>query len=425
MELEYEKQDRSISTPLSRITVIDALRGFALLGVILTHMWQHYSIFSFQDMEQREALFPELDAAIQWLMQHVIMGKFINIFAFLFGLSFFIQMNRAAKKGVDFRRRFLWRMVILFVIGTVGTVFYSGDILSIYAVFGVFIVFLYRVKSWILITLVSLLLIGMPRILTTSYDRIVKVEQPKQTTENRPSVRPPASAMEKPSFINSAKQNLTRGLQGKINYQFGLFARGYITLALFILGLIVGRLRFFEEVYIRKKRNVILLAGCVPAIVVLDFVTGLFPEQPDIRMLMFSGGDVPPSALAVMGLNDIRSVLFSGALALSFIVLYGIKDIGRRLNVISPYGRMGLTNYVTQNVVGCLLFSIWAFGTIFGRWGTAALFVSGLALYVIQVIISKYWMKYYLYGPFEWFWRSATYLKLQPFRKNQKQHEDN
>jgi uncharacterized protein len=384
-------------------------------------MWQHYSIFSFSDMEQRVALFPGLDAAVQWLMQHVIMGKFINIFAFLFGLSFFIQMDRAAKKGIDFRRRFLWRMVILFVIGMVSTVFYSGDILSIYAVFGVFIVFLYRVKNWILITLVSLLLIGTPRILTTSYDRIVRVEQTNQATDNRPPVRPPASVMEKPSFIHSAKENLTTGLQRKLNYQFGMFARGYITLALFILGLVAGRLRFFEEVYIRRKRNVVLLAGCVLAIVVFDFIIGLFPEQPNIRALMLSGGGVPPSALAVMGLNDIRSVLFSGALALSFIVLYGIKGIGRCLHVISPYGRMGLTNYVMQSIVGCLLFSAWAFGATFGSWGTAELFVSGIALYITQAVISKYWMKYYLYGPFEWFWRSTTYLKLQPFRKNQKQ----
>jgi uncharacterized protein len=81
---------------------------------------------------------------------------------------------------------------------------------------------------------------------------------------------------------------------------------------------------------------------------------------------------------------------------------------------------MGLTNYVMQNVVGCFLFSTWAFGAIFGRWGTAELFASGFVLYITQAVISKYWMKYYLYGPFEWLWRSATYLKLQPFRKNQK-----
>ena len=104
----------------NRITVIDALRGFALLGVVLVHMQQHYSIFNFGAFTPTEPAFPVLDEWIGWLTRNVLMGRFINIFAFLFGMSFFIQMDRAARKGVDFRRRFIWRMVILFLIGVVG-----------------------------------------------------------------------------------------------------------------------------------------------------------------------------------------------------------------------------------------------------------------------------------------------------------------
>ena len=85
----------------NRIVVIDALRGFALLGVVLVHMQQHYSIFNFGAFAPTEPLFPVLDEWISWLNRNVLMGRFINIFAFLFGMSFFIQMDRAAKKGVD------------------------------------------------------------------------------------------------------------------------------------------------------------------------------------------------------------------------------------------------------------------------------------------------------------------------------------
>lgn len=115
------EQNKSISAPQNRIHVLDALRGFALLGVILMHMLQHFGVFS--GVRPEEPLFPVLDEAIQWLSQHVIMGKFINIFAFLFELSFFIQMDRASKKGIDFRLRFVWRMVILFAIGIFGNSF--------------------------------------------------------------------------------------------------------------------------------------------------------------------------------------------------------------------------------------------------------------------------------------------------------------
>lgn len=413
------EEQKTISTPLQRITVVDALRGFALLGVILTHMWQHYSIFSF-GLEPREPLFPAMNEPIQWLMQNVIMGKFINIFAFLFGLSFFIQMDRAHKKGIDFRKRFLWRMVVLFVIGMVGCMFYSGEILAIYAMFGVVMVFLYKVKNWILIGIASLLLIGSPRIITAAYDQMTKVEQTipdsGQNADVRPSRPPWNPDMEKPSFLNSAKMNLTRGMQGKLNYQFGIFARGYITLALFILGLVVGRLRFFEQVHTQKKRNFILFAAFVLGIVVINLIVGLFPEETINVRAMRPGESVPATLLATMGLNDIKAVFLSGALAMGFIILYQMKGLGRYLDVLSPYGRMGLTNYELQNVIGCFLFSMWAFGSFFGRLGTTELFILGLIVYALQVIFSRYWMKYYLYGPLEWFWRSATYLKWQPFR---------
>lgn len=413
------EQQQTISPSQERITVLDALRGFALLGVILTHMWQHYSIFSF-GMERYEPLFPALDEPIQWLMQNVVMGKFINIFAFLFGLSFFIQMDSAHKKGIDFRKRFLWRMAILFVIGMAGSAFYTGDILPIYAAFGVLMVLLYKVKNWILLLIVALLLIGTPRIITATYDRMTQVEQTtpeSQNAEERPSRPPRNPNAEEPSFLNSAKMNLTRGFQGKLNYQFGIFARGYITLAMFILGLVVGRIRFFEQVQTRKKRNYILFGTFVLGIIVINLILALFPPEATAMRFMRPGETVPTALLAAMGLNDIKAVFLSGALAIGFIILYQVKGIGKYLDTISPYGRMGLTNYEMQNIIGCLLFSLWAFGSFFGRLGTTELFLLGLVIYTLQILFSRYWMKHYQYGPLEWFWRSATYLKWQPFKK--------
>lgn len=411
---------KTITTLLQRITVIDALRGFALLGVILTHMWQHYSIFS-PDIEMRESLFPSMDESIEWLMRNVIMGKFINIFAFLFGLSFFIQMDRANRKGIDFRKRFIWRMIILFVIGIVGSMFYSGDILSVYAAFGVLMVFFYKFKNWLLILIACLLLIGLPRIITTTYDQTFKVEQTTadsaQNREERPSRRSQDINAEKPSFFNSAKRNLTTGFEGKLNYQFGIFGRGYITLAMFIFGLIVGRLRFFEQVQTHKKRNYMLFAAFILGVIVINFILDLLPQETiNVRSIM-SGENISPSLLTTMGLNDIKSVLLSGVLAMGFIILYQMESIRKYLDVISPYGRMGLTNYEMQSVIGCFLFSMWAFGSFFGSLGTTELFMLGIIIYTLQIIFSTYWMKYYLYGPLEWFWRSATYLKLQPFRR--------
>ncbi|MCX2740109.1 DUF418 domain-containing protein [Pontibacter anaerobius] len=78
---------------------------------------------------------------------------------------------------------------------------------------------------------------------------------------------------------------------------------------------------------------------------------------------------------------------------------------------------MGLTNYIMQGVIGSLLFSMWAFGPIFSGWHPTEVFVLGIIIYVAQIILSKFWLTYFLYGPLEWLWRSATYMKRQPFRK--------
>ena len=210
----------------NRITVIDALRGFALLGVVLVHMQQHYSIFNFGAFTPTEPAFPVLDEWIGWLTRNVLMGRFINIFAFLFGMSFFIQMDRAARKGVDFRRRFIWRMVILFLIGVVGSAFYSGDILSFYALFGLVLVLLYPLKTRVLVVVASLILIGAPRWISFGYD---KIAAPRETTvvANAPETervraeRPRQMAdvaQETPSLANTIKSNLTDGRMRTLNY---------------------------------------------------------------------------------------------------------------------------------------------------------------------------------------------------------------
>lgn len=407
------EQNKTLSTPLNRITLLDALRGFALLGVILMHMLQQFSIFSSPDI--RQPLFPEMDQTVQWIGQNIIMGRFINIFAFLFGLSFFIQLDRASKKGVDFRGRFIWRMVVMLFIGLVGNIFYSGEIITLYAVFGALLVPLFRVRSWVLMTISLLLLLGTPRIVQVSYNAIIKTEQAEQKNATQTQAAKDAARDTKPSFLNSAKHNFTAGLQGKLNYQFGLFGRGYITFALFLAGLVVGRIRFFEkEQPVRKLLT--LFMGFLCVVFLTEIIAGMFPGI-NYRSLASGQAENLASGLALMSLNDVKIVAFSGAIVMGFALMYQHKNWSKYLDVFSPYGRMGLTNYEMQGVIGCFMFSMWAFGSYFQSLGTTELFLLGIVIYLLQLAFSSYWLKKHLYGPLEWFLRSATYLKAQPFRK--------
>lgn len=400
----------------TRITVIDALRGFALLGVILVHMNQHYSYYSMGPFNPHEPILAEWNDTATWLIWSVMLGRFINIFAFLFGMSFFIQMDRAKEKGGSFGGRFLWRMVILFVIGLVGTCFYSGDILSIYAVFGIVMLFLNRFKNWVLILIAVLLLAGAPRLIMIGYRQLTAPPATEQV-EQRSRSRMESQERPEPSFLQSAKDNLTSGTSGKLNYQFVGGNRGYITLAIFILGLVVGRTRFFETVHLNRRRNWKLLGIFVLGLCLFNALIEAFPPQESLWRSMRNGGVPSATALTVQALSDFSMVLSSAVLAMVFIVLYQYRGFKTVLGQLAPYGRMGLTNYVSQSIIGALLFAMWAWGAEFGAWQAAEVMLLGLAVYIAQIIVCKVWLKYFQYGPLEWLWRSLTYFNRQPFLK--------
>lgn len=418
--------DRSILVPQKRINVIDALRGFALLGVILIHMMQKFGYLSDNIIEG--ARYPMFDTIIQLLVTHVIAGRFITIFSFLFGLSFFIQMDRASKRGVDFRGRFLWRMVILFVIGIVGTTFAYMDILTLYAFYGIILVLLFPLRNWVLITLTSLILFGLPLMSMVGFDNItfnetITLNQPSDANvvdrETLNTTTNEDVLITNSSFIESAKDNLFVKTKEKLNFQFRKSSIGYIVLALFILGFVVGRTGFFEKVNIKRRKNYILLISFFIVSVVTKLLGRLVaPENTtDIFLLVSQGLKVPISSIIALTLNDLSMLFQSGVLAMGFIVLYQTKFLGKYLDLLSPYGRMGLTNYEAQNVVGAILFSSWGLGSFFGGLGITELFFLGLIIYAIQIIVSKQWLRHFLYGPLEWLWRSGTYMKWQSFKR--------
>ena len=250
------------TTNLQRITVIDALRGFALLGVILMHMIDR---FGYEITNLSNSSPSTLDTYVHWFSNLVIRGKFISIFSFLFGLSFFIQMERASKKGIDFRSRFLWRMLLLCIIGLIVTSFTYLDILSIYALFGVILVFLFPLKNWMLMLIVSLLLIGVPGVLLIGVENIKTEsvivhssvsEQPETVfmPETLPNNEPALSNL---NYFQTAKENLTVKTINKLKFQFLHSETGYLVLALFILGFVCRATSFFLNRYTFGKKGIL------------------------------------------------------------------------------------------------------------------------------------------------------------------------
>lgn len=142
MEISVKKADR--------IAVIDVLRGFTLLGIILVHFTEQY--YAGQAPKSHENFTNHIvsDQIVSFIIGLLISGKFFMIFSFLFGLSFFIQFHRSEQQG-SFVIRFAWRLLVLFGIGLIHSLHYRGDILTIYAVLGLILLICYKLPDKILL----------------------------------------------------------------------------------------------------------------------------------------------------------------------------------------------------------------------------------------------------------------------------------
>ena len=120
----------------------------------------------------------------------------------------------------------------------------------------------------------------------------------------------------------------------------------------------------------------------------------------------------------VVGLNikDWVNTSLTMCIICTFMLFYRLPIGERVLSFFSPYGRMALTNYILQSVLGTFLLFGWGLG-LMGQFRPIVLFVGACILFVGQCLVSKWWLQKFKYGPLEWLWRSATYLKVQPFVK--------
>ena len=402
---------------MKRIEVLDALRGFSLLGVIIIHMIQQFGIQNIQ-ADIIYFNFPLLDSSSTWFAYNIVMGRFINIFAFLFGVSFYIQMKSAQSKNISFNSFFTRRMLFLFLLGILIHSIYNVEILSVYAIFGIILLFIKNINKYILILFTALLITGGPRVYQTiNHNKGVSTEIIEENRSSNRYNRETPQHLENPSLINTVKHNYQSRLNGKINYQFGMFGRGYLTLGIFIIGYLVGRSKYLEKLGDNKKLTFRLLLLSVVSFIGLTCLLNQFPDT-NTRLLFVPGNNlIDNNLIFVKALQDSSLVVSSFILGLGFIVLYQNSRIQSILNSLSPYGRTALSNYTLQGVFGLVLFAPWALGPFFSKFGNFSLIIIGLLIYFLQMIASIYFLKKYRYGPLEWIWRSVTYLKLQKLIK--------
>lgn len=397
------------SIKTKRIHSIDALRGFALAGVALVHMVEQYIAGPSPEgfMEGVNGL---PDQIIQGLLQLFFTGKFFALFSILFGLSFAIQMESAAYRNTKFEGRFIWRAVLLFGIGYIHQLFYRGDILTIYAVLAPFIIPFYRISNkWLLIA-AGIIFLGVPRFIAFSFFGTESVTGIHSLMENNNEfITHYFNIIQNGSIWDVFTINATYGMMTKIDFQVSLFGRLYYTYGYFLIGIWLGKIGLFNQLSTHLKKIKTFMLWSIVALLlsfVATFGTFATMSQPiDNNSWQFVFG---------MNFMDWFNISLTSIILCGFLLLYQKESWRKKLLFFAPYGRMALTNYIFQSVVGTYILFGWGLGYL-GQIRSSLLFVLALLLIFVQTMISKYWLKTFKYGPLEWLWRCGTYLKWQPF----------
>jgi len=382
----------------SRIVLVDALRGFALLGIVLIHFVEHFDFF--YPPETTFFFTAETDQKVMDIILFLVSGKAYSIFAITFGFSFFIQLNNNEKKGIDFRGRFAWRLTILFFMGLVHSLIYRGDILHIYAILGIPLLFLYKVNTRVLIAIAVLLAIEIPIL----YPLLMTFLNPDYTF---------VPDWGGSWFAEAEKVYAFESLWDVINInlwksRYLVYAWTFYTgravqlLALFIVGLVIGRKRYFERIDEYKSQVVKIMIGSVFMVLIFYF-SSTFVEGSSYSELQKS--------LLLTLLKAFSNLAYTSVYISLFILTYLAFQKSKVINSLAVYGKMSLTNYVSQAVFGVIFF----FGFGLGMWkymGSTWSLLFGVCFFLLQIALSNYWIKRFYYGPLEWLWRALTFFNI-------------
>ncbi|WP_343707094.1 DUF418 domain-containing protein [Flavobacterium sp.] len=387
-----------IANNSKRIEVVDSLRGFALMIILLLHCIQHF------DLDYIPEYLPEpikvFDKIITNVFSYLFAGKAYAIFAFLFGFSFFIQNENQKNQGKDFRRRFLWRLLLLFCFGVFNTIFFAGDILMLYAVLGMVLVLVLNLKTKYVLCIAFFLLI-LPlewyKIFNILYNPEYLISESNRSFYSNQT----QLYLKEKTFINVVVGNLTTGRISSFlwNWETG---KCFQTAGLFMLGMITGKkeLFFSSEVNFAFWRK-ILRYGLLILTILLIFRMNVY--------FLFENKTLADSLMLIA--TSWANFIFTFVLISLFVLFYAKEKMYKILTKLVPYGKMSLTNYILQSILGSVLFYEYGFG-LFKYTGATFSLLIGIVLFLIQLQFSNWWLKKYKQGPLEFIWHKLTWISF-------------
>lgn len=391
-------QSSTTLTSNNRIEIADVLRGFAVMGITLIHFIERFSLNSFPEETSTFLIFT--DRVIWDSIFFTFSGKAYCIFALLFGFSFFIQDNSQKEKGKDFRGRFAWRLVLLFFIACINSTLFPGEILVLYALLGYVMIAVCRLSTRT-IAVIAVILLLQPlewgqiiyAVINPGYVINAEFDGPYWEIVN--------TVQKEGSFLEMCKTAIWTGNIANMGWML-LHGRVTQTAALFMVGMLIGR----SNVFIYSEKNMKLWIKVFIAVTLAFFpIYGLIAVLPDF---IDREALLVPSILILKSLSNIA---FTGILFAGVILIYYLTRFKHVLHQLAPYGRMSLTNYLSQSLIGGFLFYNWGLG-LYRHTGITACFLMGIGMFLIQFFFCRWWLRSHRQGPLEWLWKKATWIKI-------------
>lgn len=379
----------------ARIEVVDALRGFAVMAILLVHSLEHF-IFPVYPVNTPGWL-NMLDQGVFTSVFTLFAGKAYAIFALLFGFTFYIQSNNQKKRGKDFGYRFLWRLVLLVGFATLNASFFpAGDVLLLFVIVGPV---LFLTRNWsdkaLIITAVILLLQPIEW-----YHYVANIINPDyqlpdfQVGDMYAEV---AAYTKAGNFWDFIAGNISLGQKASLLWAVNA-GRFFQTAGLFLLGFYIGRKRLFVESEINARFWVIALI--ISAI-------AFAPLYTLKELVMESGGNIPETVGTVFDMW--QKLAFTGVLTISFILLYQSEKFRNAVSSLRFYGKMSLTNYITQSIIGAIIY--FPFGLYLAPYcGYTVSLLIGVFIFLLQVKFCKWWLTRHTQGPLESIWHKWTWI---------------
>jgi len=351
------------------------------------------------------------DFALHDVIEWLFVDKANTLFAFLFGLGFYLQMQRLEARGADFERLYRRRLWVLLGIGAIHLFFiWTWDILHLYALAGFVLLAMRRVANRDLLAIGIICALG-GRTLQKTLAEFTHLATWTGTSSgyDEASVLARQQLSASGDYLGIVQNFFDWAV---IDYLSSGLIVGWLLYALgrFLIGAWVGR-----HGWIARAREFLpqwkSLAGwSLPLGLMLEGAATLLNDAswvPDWEHREFAAGMTHLFALPVLALGYVSAV----------VALFHSPRGARLLAPFAWVGRMALTNYLTQSlVIGFVLFGVGPGLALAGRVGTCTLAGIVVLAYALQIVFSRWWLGRFAYGPAEWLWRALTYGKRPAWR---------